>query len=86
MQYLMETKETKIQYASDLEVLSQSNNSDPVVFVLFVVVLFFWGFFFFFWGGGAWGVVRSNYLGHHRPAIEMPLKWRFAGGQMLALH
>ena len=23
-------------------------------------------------------------LGHHRPASEMPFKWRFAGGQMMA--
>ena len=24
--------------------------------------------------------------GHHRPARETPLKWRFAGGPMMALH
>ena len=23
-------------------------------------------------------------LGHHRPASEMPFKWRFAGGSLMA--
>ena len=26
----------------------------------------------------------DSMLGHHRPASEMPFKWRFAGGPMMA--
>ena len=25
-------------------------------------------------------------MGHHRPASQAPLKWRFAGGPMVAQH
>ena len=51
----------------------------------FFLLLFF---FVFFLGGGLvneWIQIPLK-SGHHWPASETPLKWRFAGGPMMAQH